>query len=60
MLASPFNLCNLPPWAIASRNCNRHPQSQEIHGAVYQVGGIGIGEEADLRPFEGTAAGGRP
>jgi NAD+--dinitrogen-reductase ADP-D-ribosyltransferase len=32
MLASPFNLCNLPPWAIASRNFNRHPQPLEIQG----------------------------
>jgi NAD+--dinitrogen-reductase ADP-D-ribosyltransferase len=32
MLASPINLCNLPPWAIASRHFNRHPQSLEIQG----------------------------
>jgi len=32
MLASPINLCNLPPWAIASRNFNRHPQALEIQG----------------------------
>jgi len=29
---SPFNLCNLPPWAIASRNFNLHPQALEIQG----------------------------
>jgi NAD+--dinitrogen-reductase ADP-D-ribosyltransferase len=29
---SPFNLCNLPPWAIASRTFNRHPQTLEIQG----------------------------
>ena len=31
-MISPFNLCNLPPWAIASRNFNRHPQALEIQG----------------------------
>jgi NAD+--dinitrogen-reductase ADP-D-ribosyltransferase len=29
---SPFNLCNLPPWAIASRKFNSHPQMLEIQG----------------------------
>ena len=29
-------------------------------GAVDEVGGVGVGEEGDLRPFEGAAAGGRP
>lgn len=32
MAASPFNRCNLPPWAIASRHFNRHPQAIEISG----------------------------
>jgi len=32
MDATPFNLCNLPPWAIASRQFNRHPQPLEIQG----------------------------
>jgi NAD+--dinitrogen-reductase ADP-D-ribosyltransferase len=27
-----MNLCTLPPWAIASRHFNRHPQSLEIQG----------------------------
>jgi len=27
-----INLCNLPPWAIASRHFNRHPQPLEIQG----------------------------
>lgn len=27
-----FNLCNLPPWALASRHFNRHPQPLEIQG----------------------------
>ena len=31
-MISPFNLCNLPPWAIASRQFNRHPQTLEIQG----------------------------
>ncbi len=31
-MISPFNLCNLPPWAIASRSFNRHPQVLEIQG----------------------------
>ena len=31
-MITPFNLCNLPPWAIASRNFNRHPQVLEIQG----------------------------
>lgn len=30
--ATPMNLCNLPPWAIASRHYNRHPQGLEIQG----------------------------
>jgi NAD+--dinitrogen-reductase ADP-D-ribosyltransferase len=30
--ASPFNLCNLPPWAIASRHYQQHPQPLEIQG----------------------------
>lgn len=32
MDASPFNLCSLPPWAIASRHFNAHPQPLEIQG----------------------------
>ena len=31
-MTTPFNLCNLPPWAIASRKFNSHPQSLEIQG----------------------------
>ena len=27
-----INLCNLPPWSIASRHYNRHPQRLEIQG----------------------------
>lgn len=27
-----MNMCNLPPWAIASRHFNRHPQRLEIQG----------------------------
>jgi len=27
-----MNLCSLPPWAIASRHFNRHPQPLEIQG----------------------------
>jgi len=27
-----LNLCNLPPWAIASRHFNRHPKPIEIQG----------------------------
>lgn len=27
-----MNLCTLPPWAIASRHYNRHPQPLEIQG----------------------------
>jgi NAD+--dinitrogen-reductase ADP-D-ribosyltransferase len=27
-----FNLCNLPPWVIASRHFNEHPQQLEIQG----------------------------
>ena len=27
-----FNLCNLPPWVIASRHFNEHPQPLEIQG----------------------------
>ncbi|MDZ4186122.1 MAG: NAD(+)--dinitrogen-reductase ADP-D-ribosyltransferase [Desulfuromonadales bacterium] len=32
MASSPFNRCNLPPWAIASRHFNRNPQPIEIQG----------------------------
>jgi len=32
MEATPMNLCNLPPWAIASRHFNGRPQSLEIQG----------------------------
>jgi NAD+---dinitrogen-reductase ADP-D-ribosyltransferase len=28
------NLCNLPPWEIASRDFNRKPQSLHIHGVL--------------------------
>ncbi|MDX2480844.1 MAG: NAD(+)--dinitrogen-reductase ADP-D-ribosyltransferase [Desulfuromusa sp.] len=30
-----INLCNLPPWAIASNHYNCHPQSLEIQGAKH-------------------------
>lgn len=29
---TPINLCNLPPWSIASRYYNQHPQRLEIQG----------------------------
>jgi len=32
MAASPFNLCSVPPWAIASRHFNAHPQPLELQG----------------------------
>lgn len=32
MLSSGFNLCNLPPWVIASRHFNENPQPLEIQG----------------------------
>jgi NAD+--dinitrogen-reductase ADP-D-ribosyltransferase len=32
MAASSFNLCNLPPWAIASHHFNANPQRLEIPG----------------------------
>lgn len=32
MEATPMNLCNLPPWAIASRHFNRQPKPLEIQG----------------------------
>jgi NAD+--dinitrogen-reductase ADP-D-ribosyltransferase len=32
MPASPLNLCNLPPWVIASHHFNSHPQRLEIQG----------------------------
>ncbi len=32
MESSAFNLCNLPPWAIASRHFNVHPKPLEIQG----------------------------
>ncbi len=32
MQSSAFNLCNLPPWVIASRTFNDHPQPLEIQG----------------------------
>jgi len=32
MEAAPMNLCNLPPWAIASRHFNANPQKLEIQG----------------------------
>lgn len=32
MEAVPINLCNLPPWVIASRHYNRAPQPLEIQG----------------------------
>jgi NAD+---dinitrogen-reductase ADP-D-ribosyltransferase len=31
-MVSSFNLCNLPPWAIASRHFCEHPQRIEIQG----------------------------
>jgi len=36
MNTAPMNLCNLPPWAIASPHFNRHPKQLEIQG-VRQV-----------------------
>jgi NAD+--dinitrogen-reductase ADP-D-ribosyltransferase len=32
MYGQGFNLCNLPPWVIASRHFNDHPQQLEIQG----------------------------
>lgn len=32
MPASPINLCNLPPWVIASHHFNQNPQQLEIQG----------------------------
>ena len=32
MSATPFNLCTLPPWAIASHRFNAHPQPLELTG----------------------------
>jgi NAD+--dinitrogen-reductase ADP-D-ribosyltransferase len=32
MAGTGFNLCNLPPWVIASRHFNDHPQPLEIQG----------------------------
>lgn len=31
-MSSGFNLCNLPPWVIASRHFNEHPQPLEVQG----------------------------
>lgn len=31
-MKSVFNLCNLPPWVIASRHFNEHPQELAIQG----------------------------
>jgi NAD+--dinitrogen-reductase ADP-D-ribosyltransferase len=35
MTSQSFNLCNLPPWVIASRHFNEHPQPIEIQGVRY-------------------------
>ncbi|HEY6009204.1 MAG TPA: NAD(+)--dinitrogen-reductase ADP-D-ribosyltransferase [Geobacteraceae bacterium] len=32
MTSAAFNHCNLPPWVIASRHFNEHPQHLEIQG----------------------------
>ncbi len=32
MSSTAFNYCNLPPWVIASRHYNEHPQPLEIQG----------------------------
>ena len=32
MYSGAYNLCNLPPWVIASRTFNDHPQQLEIQG----------------------------
>ncbi len=32
MYPTSMNRCNLPPWAIASKHYNRHPQALEIQG----------------------------
>ncbi len=34
MLGTSLNLCNLPPWAIASRHFNRHPRPIEVQGVA--------------------------
>src|SRR5512136_151044 len=31
-MTSTFNHCNLPPWVIASRHFNEHPQPLELQG----------------------------
>ncbi len=31
-MSSPFNLCTLPPWVIASRHYQSHPKALEIQG----------------------------
>lgn len=35
MSSAAFNLCNLPPWVIASRHFNEHPQELQIQGVRY-------------------------
>ena len=32
MSSTAFNLCNLPPWVIASRHFNEHPQPLFLQG----------------------------
>ena len=34
MSCTAFNLCNLPPWVIASRHFNDHPQALSIQGVT--------------------------
>jgi NAD+---dinitrogen-reductase ADP-D-ribosyltransferase len=35
MYTTALNRCNLPPWAIASRHYNRHPQPLEVQGVLH-------------------------
>jgi len=55
MQSSAFNLCNLPPWAIASRTFNDHPHPLEIQGVrqanrflFERLDGIAAAEERAL------------
>ena len=34
MSSTAFNLCNLPPWVIASRHFNDHPQQLAVQGVL--------------------------
>ncbi|MBI1921892.1 MAG: NAD(+)--dinitrogen-reductase ADP-D-ribosyltransferase [Geobacter sp.] len=55
MHSSGFNLCNLPPWVIASRHFNENPQPLEIQGVrqanrflFEKLGAIASAEERAL------------